>query len=159
MSTPASHRWRRVPAARTAPSATRAPVDWVKVGRRAVRRRARAMTHTEAAAALDNAKFDRRQDLRHEESADDGGRSEAEFAEWERITQLLVTTGGAYDPDAYAVVQGELGGGPGFPARMRTVITGGDCAGAAGPVTGGVAANPHPCCTPCCTVGLWHRNL
>ncbi|MFE9968452.1 hypothetical protein [Streptomyces sp. NPDC005525] len=66
------------------------------------------MTHTEAAAALENAKFDRRQDLRHEESADDGGRGEAEFAEWERITQLLAATGGAYDPGADAVVQDEL---------------------------------------------------
>ncbi|MFJ9412429.1 hypothetical protein [Streptomyces sp. NPDC101393] len=65
------------------------------------------MTHAEAEAALEYAQFDRRQALRHEESAGDGGRGEAELAEWERITSLLAGTGEVYDPQGDAVVQDE----------------------------------------------------
>ncbi|MGW3984734.1 hypothetical protein [Streptomyces mirabilis] len=66
------------------------------------------MTHGEAVAALDTAYFERREDLRHEERADDGGRREAELMEWHRIVQLLAATSGPYDPDADAVAQEEL---------------------------------------------------
>ncbi|MEU9489317.1 hypothetical protein AB0D83_37775 [Streptomyces decoyicus] len=65
------------------------------------------MRHAEAEAALEYAQFDRRQALRHEESASDGGRGEAELAEWERIIALLAGTGEVYDPQADAVVQDE----------------------------------------------------
>lgn len=66
------------------------------------------MTYAEAAAALDVAYFERRQNLRHEETADDGGRSEAALLEWQRIVQLLAADDGPYDPDADAVVQEEF---------------------------------------------------
>ncbi|MFD3922878.1 hypothetical protein [Streptomyces sp. NPDC058595] len=97
---------RRVPEARARAAA--APIDYAKIGRTSVRRSARGMTHAEAAAALDIAYFERRQNLRHEESADDGGRSEAALLEWQRIVQLLTVSGGPYDPGADAVVQEEL---------------------------------------------------
>ncbi|MFF1691702.1 hypothetical protein [Streptomyces sp. NPDC058254] len=45
-------------------------------------------------------------DRRDEAAADDGGRREAELAEWRRIVQLLAATGAPYDPDADTVVQG-----------------------------------------------------
>ncbi|MFD5299395.1 hypothetical protein ACFWJU_29845 [Streptomyces mutabilis] len=35
-------------------------------------------------------------------------RGPAEVAEWERIAQLLATTGATYDPEGDAVVQDEL---------------------------------------------------
>jgi hypothetical protein len=61
------------------------------------------------AAALEDARFDARQDSRHEDLADDV-RSPAELAEWERIAQLLADAapGTVYDPDTDDVVQAEL---------------------------------------------------
>ncbi|MGW2051939.1 hypothetical protein ACWCPF_43495 [Streptomyces sp. NPDC001858] len=107
MSTPASrsHRRPRVPAHRAA--APREPVDWAKVGRRSVRRRARGMTHPEAAPALEDAELQQHMVRDHEDLAGDE-RGPAEVAEWTRIVQLLADTGGTYDPDADAVVQDEL---------------------------------------------------
>ncbi|MGA5565263.1 hypothetical protein ACPCUV_29405 [Streptomyces platensis] len=64
------------------------------------------MTHAEAAAWLDDARFFARQNSRHEDLAQDE-RGPAELAEWERIVWLLARTGGIYDPDADAVVQDE----------------------------------------------------
>ncbi|MFI1865219.1 hypothetical protein [Streptomyces jumonjinensis] len=75
------------------------------------------MTHTEAAAALDEAEFDRRQDAWHEESADCRGRGAAELAEWQRIVLLLATTGAPYDPDSDAVAQDEENAGIEKPRR------------------------------------------
>ncbi|WP_246144878.1 hypothetical protein [Actinacidiphila oryziradicis] len=103
-----TYQQRRVRVPRAASASPARPVDRVKVGRSAVRRRARGMTQDQAAAALEEARFDARQDSRHEDLADDGGRGKAELAEWERIVQLLADTGGLYDPDADAVVQEEL---------------------------------------------------
>ncbi|MFD9114879.1 hypothetical protein [Streptomyces bottropensis] len=107
MSTPAprSHRRPRVPAHRTA--APREPIDWAKVGRCSVRRRARGMTHPEAAAALEDAELQQHMVRDHEDLAGDE-RGPAEVAEWTRIVQLLADTGGVYDPDTDAVVQDEL---------------------------------------------------
>lgn len=69
MSTPASrsHRRPRVPAHRAA--APREPVDWAKVGRSSVRRRARGMTHPEAAAALEEAELQQHMVRDHEDLA------------------------------------------------------------------------------------------
>lgn len=107
MSTPVprSRRRPRVPAPGAA--APRQPVDWAKVGRRSVRRRATGMTAAEAAAALEEAELQRHMDRDREDLADDE-RGPAELAEWARIAQLLATTGGVYDPDADSVVQDEL---------------------------------------------------
>ncbi|WP_411153389.1 hypothetical protein [Streptomyces sp. A30] len=107
MSTPVprSTRRPRVPAPGTA--APRQPVDQAKVGRSWVRRRATGMTATEAAAALEDARLQQHMDRDREDLADDA-RGPAEVAEWERIAQLLATTGGTYDPKADAVVQDEL---------------------------------------------------
>nr|AHE38768.1 Hypothetical protein pFRL2_93 [Streptomyces sp. FR1] len=79
----------------------------MKVGRRSVRRRARGMTHPEAAAALEDAELQQHMVRDHEDLAGDE-RGPAEVAEWTRIVQLLATTGGVYDPDTDAVVQDEL---------------------------------------------------
>lgn len=105
MSTPAprSRRRPRVPALDAA--APRQPVDQAKVGRSSVRRRATGMTATEATAALEEARL--QQHIDREDLADDR-RGPAEVAEWERIAQLLATTGGTYDSKANAVVQDEL---------------------------------------------------
>nr|WP_241267350.1 hypothetical protein [Streptomyces scabichelini] len=67
------------------------------------------MTAADVAAALEDARFDARQDSRHEHLADDE-RGRAELAEWERIRQLLADAapGTVYDPDADHVVQAEL---------------------------------------------------
>ncbi|MDJ0385213.1 hypothetical protein [Streptomyces sp. G-G2] len=65
------------------------------------------MTHTEAAAALEDARFEARQDSRHEDLANDE-RGPAELAEWARITQLLAGTDDVYDPQGDVVVQAEL---------------------------------------------------
>ena len=65
------------------------------------------MTATEAAAALEEARLQQHIDRDREDLADDE-RGPAEAAEWERIAQLLATTGGTYDPNADAVVQDEL---------------------------------------------------
>lgn len=103
--TPRSHRRPRVPAGRAA--APREPVDYTKIGRRSVRRRARGMTHAEAAAALDEAELQQHMDRHREDLAGDE-RGPAEVAEWAHIVQLLATIGGTYDPDTDAVVQDEL---------------------------------------------------
>ncbi|MEV5138912.1 hypothetical protein AB0K71_29020 [Streptomyces syringium] len=62
------------------------------------------MTATEAAAALEDARLQQHIGRDREDLADDE-RGPAEVAEWERIAQLLATTGGTYDPKADAVVQ------------------------------------------------------
>ncbi|MFF8505810.1 hypothetical protein ACF07L_34925 [Streptomyces anulatus] len=87
----------------------REPLDPARTGRRWVRRRARGMTADAAAAALDVARFDARQNSRFEDLAGDE-RGQAELGEWERITRLLVgaTPGTVYDPDADDVVRAEL---------------------------------------------------
>ncbi|MGF3135555.1 hypothetical protein ACQV4C_30805 [Streptomyces albidoflavus] len=61
------------------------------------------------AAALENARFDARQNSRFEDLAGDV-RGRAELAEWERIEQLLAAapTGTLYDPDTDVVVRAEL---------------------------------------------------
>ncbi len=59
--------------------------------------------------ALEDARFDARQDSRHEDlAADERGR--AELAEWERIDQMLAAAapGAVYDPDTDEVVRAEL---------------------------------------------------
>ncbi|MGW9400626.1 hypothetical protein [Streptomyces sp. NPDC055642] len=65
------------------------------------------MTATEVAAALEEARLQPHMDRDREDLADDP-RGPAEVSEWERIAQLLATTGGIYDPKADAVVQDEL---------------------------------------------------
>ncbi|MFD8931284.1 hypothetical protein [Streptomyces mirabilis] len=109
MSTPAprSHRRPRVPSPVARGAAPRKPVDWAKVGRSAVRRRARGMTHPEAAAALEEAELQQYLDRDREDLADDE-RGPAEVGEWARIVQLPAAAGGAYDPDADTFVQNEL---------------------------------------------------
>ncbi|MDX5568019.1 hypothetical protein PYK79_38715 [Streptomyces sp. ID05-04B] len=98
---------RRPLAARVA--APREPVDQARIGRRVVRRRAKGMTAADVAAALEDARFDARQDSRHEHLADDE-RGRAELAEWERIDQLFAAEAPdtVYSPDTDAVVQEEL---------------------------------------------------
>ncbi|MDX2993520.1 hypothetical protein [Streptomyces scabiei] len=98
---------RRPLAARVA--APREPVDQARIGRRVVRRRAKGMTAADVAAALEDARFDARQDSRHEHLADDE-RGRAELAEWERIDQLLAAEAPdtVYNPDTDDVVQAEL---------------------------------------------------
>ncbi|MCY0930916.1 hypothetical protein OTB20_32935 [Streptomyces sp. H27-H1] len=87
MDTPAPRRPRSPLTGAPAP----APVDWAKVGRSSVRRRARGMTHTEAAAALEDARFEARQDSRHEDLANDE-RGPAELAEWARMCDMRSLT-------------------------------------------------------------------
>ncbi|MFI8784434.1 hypothetical protein ACWIGB_15650 [Streptomyces albidoflavus] len=99
---------RRVPEARGRADAPRTPIDYAKVGRSSVRRRARGMTHSEAVAGLEAAEQRAHLDRRDESAFDDGGRRAAELAEWQRVVQLLAATGGPYDPDADVVVQEEL---------------------------------------------------
>ncbi|MFJ6792099.1 hypothetical protein [Streptomyces angustmyceticus] len=65
------------------------------------------MTATEAAAALEEALLLQHMDRDREDLFGDE-RGPAEVAEWERIAQLLATTGGVYDPESDAVVQDEL---------------------------------------------------
>ncbi|MFI8504557.1 hypothetical protein ACIGFK_39540 [Streptomyces sp. NPDC085524] len=108
MNTSDGWRRRRVPEARGGAGTPRTPIDYAKVGRSSVRRRARGMTPGEAAAALADAELHAHLDRRDEAAADDGGRRAAELAEWQRIVQLLAATGGPYDPDADVVVQEEL---------------------------------------------------
>ncbi|WP_225102609.1 hypothetical protein [Streptomyces sp. CoH27] len=107
MSTPVPRSRRRLRVPAPGAAAPRQPVDQAKVGRRSVRRRATGMTATEAAAALEEAELQRHVDRGREELADDE-RGSAEFGEWQRIAQLLATTGGVYDPEADAVVQDAL---------------------------------------------------
>ncbi|MEV0495846.1 hypothetical protein [Streptomyces atratus] len=66
------------------------------------------MTPIEAMKAFEAVELHAHLDRRDEAAADDGGRREAELAEWQRIVQLLAATGRPYDPDADAVVQEEL---------------------------------------------------
>ncbi|MFD8621404.1 hypothetical protein [Streptomyces sp. NPDC059513] len=101
-------RLRRVPDARGRAGAPRTPIDYAKIGRSSVRRRARGMTHGEAVAALETAEQHAHLDRREESAFDDGGRRATELAEWQRVVQLLAATGGPYDPDADVVVQEEL---------------------------------------------------
>ncbi|MFI6530168.1 hypothetical protein [Streptomyces uncialis] len=107
MSTPLPWSRRRpsIPAPGTA--APRRPMDWAKVGRTAVRRRAAGMTAAEAAAALENAELEQHLDRDREDLAGDE-RGPAEVAEWRRIAQFLGSAGGVYDPAADAVVQDGL---------------------------------------------------
>ncbi|MFD8288009.1 hypothetical protein ACFV2B_07215 [Streptomyces lavendulae] len=100
--------WRRGRVPDTRSRAPRTPIDYAKVGRSSVRRRARGMTHSEAVEALREAELQAHLDRRDEAAADDGGRRAAELAEWHRVVQLLAATGGPYGPDADAVVQDEL---------------------------------------------------
>ncbi|NEA15526.1 hypothetical protein G3I29_08260 [Streptomyces halstedii] len=67
------------------------------------------MTAQAAVAALDVARFDARQNSRHEDLAGDE-RGPAELGEWERIVQLLADAapGTVYDPDTDDVVRAEL---------------------------------------------------
>ena len=88
-------------------AAPRQPIDRAKIGRSSVRRRATGMNPAEAAAALEQAQLLQHLDRNREDLADDE-RGPAEIAEWERIAQLLATTGGRYSPEADAVVQEEL---------------------------------------------------
>ncbi|MFC7794163.1 hypothetical protein [Streptomyces cinereoruber] len=104
-STPYPHRRARVPASGT--PARREPADRTLIGRRVVRRRATGMNAAEAEAALETARWEQHLDRDREDLAGDE-RGPAELAEWERIVQLLTTTGGVYDPAADAVVQDEL---------------------------------------------------
>ncbi|MET9572426.1 hypothetical protein ABZY34_25395 [Streptomyces virginiae] len=97
---------RRVPDARA--QGPRTPINPAKIGRSPVRRRARGMTHGEAAAALAEAELDAHLDRRHEEAAEHSHRRAAELAEWRRIGQLLAVTGGPYNLDDDVVVQEEL---------------------------------------------------
>ncbi|MEU9245347.1 hypothetical protein [Streptomyces sp. NPDC048385] len=93
------------PAGRAA--APREPVDYGKIDRRSVRRRACGMTHPEAAAALEEAEPQQHMDRHREDPAgDECGR--VEVAEWARIVRLLAPAGGAYAPDTDAVVQDEF---------------------------------------------------
>ncbi|MFF2927199.1 hypothetical protein ACFVTP_33145 [Streptomyces celluloflavus] len=111
MTTSDGWRPRHVPEARGRAGALRTPIDYAKVGRSSVRRRARGMTHGEAVAALEEAELHAHLDRRDESAADDGGRRAAELAEWQRVVQLLAATGrpyAPYAPDADAVVQEEL---------------------------------------------------
>lgn len=90
-------------------AAPREPVDPARIGRGAVRRRAKGMDAGAIAAALEDARSDARQDSRYEDLADDV-RGPAELAEWERLHQLLAAApaGAVYDPDADVVVRAEL---------------------------------------------------
>ncbi|WP_327180309.1 hypothetical protein OG599_34535 (plasmid) [Streptomyces sp. NBC_01335] len=99
---------RRVREARGGAGARRTPIDYAKVGRSSVRRRARGMTHSDAVMALKGAELDAHLARRDEAAFNDGGRRTAELAEWQRVVQLLAATGGPYDPDADVVVQEEL---------------------------------------------------
>ncbi|WP_208036329.1 hypothetical protein [Streptomyces cyanogenus] len=63
------------------------------------------MTSTEAAAALEDARLSSTWTATARAWPKTNA---AGVAEWERITQLLATTGGVYDPAADAVLQDEL---------------------------------------------------
>lgn len=97
------------PAAAPNVAVPREPADPARTGRRWVRRRARGMTADAAAAALDVARFDARQNSRLEDLALDE-RGPAELGEWERIARLLADAppGIVYDPDTDDVVRAEL---------------------------------------------------
>ncbi|MEW1551856.1 hypothetical protein [Streptomyces tsukubensis] len=109
MSTPNTPSWSRrrphIPA--PGPAAPRRSVDPAKTGRGWVRRRAAGMTADEAAAALEDAELTQHINRDREDLAGDT-RGPAEIAEWQRITALLRSAGGVYDPAGDAVVQDEL---------------------------------------------------
>ncbi|WP_405590089.1 hypothetical protein [Streptomyces sp. NBC_01190] len=85
------------------------PARAARIGQGWVRRRAKGMDAGGVAAALEEARFDARQDSRHEDLAGDD-RGHAELAERERLHQLLAAAapGTVYDPDTDAVVQADL---------------------------------------------------
>ncbi|WP_405503226.1 hypothetical protein OG501_37785 [Streptomyces niveus] len=72
------------------------------------RRRAMGMDAGAVAEALEEGRFDARQDSRHEDLAD-GVCGPAQLAEWESLAQLLADAapGTIYDPDTDDVVQAE----------------------------------------------------
>ncbi|MEW5631186.1 hypothetical protein AB1388_32255 [Streptomyces hydrogenans] len=107
MNTSDRRRSRRLPEAHGRAGVPRTPVDYAKVSRSSVRRRATGMTAAEAAAALEDALLQQHIDRDLEDLADDE-RGPAEVAEWQRVAQLLTATGGTYDPKTDAVVQDEL---------------------------------------------------
>ncbi|MER7623849.1 hypothetical protein [Streptomyces sp. NPDC126503] len=76
---------------------------------RVVRCRAKGTDADVVAAALEDARFDARQDSRYEDLADDV-RGRAELTKWERVDQMLAATpaGTVYRPDTGVVVQAEL---------------------------------------------------
>ncbi|MGA5143130.1 hypothetical protein [Streptomyces azureus] len=104
-------------------AAPREPVDHAGIGRRVVRRRAKGMDAAAVAATLEDARFDARQDSRHEHLADDE-RGRAELAEWERIDQVLAAapSGTVYDPDTDDVVQEELAAEAAAAAARETEL-------------------------------------
>ncbi|MEO3977996.1 hypothetical protein [Streptomyces sp. CAU 1734] len=107
MSTPLPRSSQRPRTPTTGAPAARRGFDGAKVGRSAVQRRATGMTADEAAAALESAEWMQHLDRDREDLAGDT-RGPAEIAEWQRITALLRSAGGVYDPAADAVVQDEL---------------------------------------------------
>jgi hypothetical protein len=78
------------------------------------------MTHTEAAADLEEAELQQHLGRDREDLADDE-RGPAELAEWARIVQLLAV--GAYAPDTDAVVQDELAADAEREERARQLKT------------------------------------
>ncbi|WP_411120209.1 hypothetical protein [Streptomyces sp. 058-1L] len=96
----------------------REPADPARTGRRWVRRRARGMNAAAVAAALGAARFDARQNSRHEDLAGDE-RGPAELGAWERIARLLAEAapGTVYEPDTDAVVRAELAADAAAAAR------------------------------------------
>ncbi|TJZ97818.1 hypothetical protein [Actinacidiphila oryziradicis] len=95
MSTPAPRLPRRPLTGGAAPE----PIDWAKAGRGSVRRRARGMTHAEAVAAVQDARFQDarfqdRQDSRREDLAHDE-RGPAELADTESSRSAQCPAGAA----------------------------------------------------------------
>jgi hypothetical protein len=106
------------------------------------------MTHTEAAADLEEAELQQHLGRDREDLADDE-RGPAELAEWARIVQLLAV--GAYAPDTDAVVQDELAADAEREERARQLKT---RSAARRRKPKPPAAPPSPrssCVTPCCT--------
>ncbi|OKI51972.1 hypothetical protein AMK17_32455 [Streptomyces sp. CB00072] len=101
----------------------REPLDPARTGRRWVRRRARGMNADAAAAALDVARFDARQNSRHEDLAV-AERGPAELGEWERIARLLADAppGTVYDPVTDDVVRAELAADAAAAAARETEL-------------------------------------
>lgn len=116
---------RRTDRRTTAPyvAVPREPLDPARTGRRWVRRRARGMTADAAAAALDVARFDARQNSRHEDLAVDE-RGPAELGEWERIARLLADAepGTVYEPDTDDVVRAELAADAAAAAEREAAV-------------------------------------
>ncbi|MEV1093277.1 hypothetical protein [Streptomyces microflavus] len=108
---------------RTAAPRVAVPLDPARTGRRLVRRRARVMSADAAAAALDVARFDARQNSRFEDLAVDE-RGPAELGEWERIARLLADAapGTVYDPDTDDVVRAELAADAAAAAEREAAV-------------------------------------